>query len=73
MTYKTKRTIQKAARTGFDTALGILRTFLKAIGIFLLVLITTGALFACIFVIYIKTNLVSEDLGVTWEEYQQKR
>ncbi len=70
MTYKAKRAIAKTAAAGARGVLGVLRAFLKALGIFLLILITTGAIFACIFVLYIKTNLASSDLGVTFEEYQ---
>ncbi len=71
MTYKTKRALKKTARAGFDAVRSALAMVLRTVGILLLIVITTGAIFACIFVIYIKTNLVSEDLGVTFEEYQR--
>ncbi|MBR2716486.1 MAG: transglycosylase domain-containing protein, partial [Oscillospiraceae bacterium] len=51
-----------AAGVGF-----ILRTALKAIMTVLLVLITTGLLFVCIFAFYVKTCLM-EDLNVSLEE-----
>ncbi len=70
VTYKTKKNLKKAARTGARAVADVVRLALKTLGIFLLIFITTGAMFACIFVIYIKTNLVSDDPGVTFEEYR---
>ena len=68
--YKTKRAIKKTAKAGFGTAAAVISGALRVIGVLFLILITTIAIFACIFVIYIKTNLASEDLGVSLEEYQ---
>jgi len=45
----------------------VFRTILKVIGTLLLILLTTGLLFACIFAYYVKTNL-SQDLDVSLEE-----
>ncbi len=70
LTYKTKLRIKKTVKAGFYGAAEALRLLLKTVGVLLLILITTGAIFACIFVIFIKTNLVTEDLGVSLEEYQ---
>ena len=70
MRYKTKRAIKKTAGAAARTVGGVLSAVLRTIGILFLILITTGAIFACIFVIYIKTNLASADLGVSREEYE---
>ena len=70
MTYRTKKTIKKAAKTGVHAVSDVRRLILKTLGVFLLIFITTGAIFCCIFVVYIKTNLETEDLGVTFEEYR---
>ncbi len=70
MKYKSKLAIKKTAKAGANAVASALSLALRTIGILLLILITTGAIFACIFVIYIKTNLASEDLGVSFEEYQ---
>ena len=51
-----------AAGIGF-----VLRTALKAVVTVLLVLLTTGLLFSCIFAVYVKTCL-TEDLNVSLEE-----
>ena len=70
MTYKNKLAVKKTARAAARGVWGIVLGVLKAIGVMLLIFITTGAIFACIFLVYIKTNLASTDLGVTIEEYQ---
>ena len=62
--------MKKTARSVFRGVWGVVLTALKVLGVALLVLVTTCVIFACIFLIYIKTNLVSTDLGVTLEEYQ---
>ena len=49
------------------TVSSVFRTILKVIGTILLILLTTGLLFACIFAYYVKTNL-SQDLDVSLEE-----
>ncbi|MGM9521861.1 MAG: transglycosylase domain-containing protein [Oscillospiraceae bacterium] len=68
MSTRRKRAVAKAAKKGASGIGHILLLILKAIGILMLIGITTGAIFACIFVIYIKTNLVSSDLDVTLED-----
>ena len=55
------------ASQAVGTVSSVLRTILKVIGTLLLILLTTGLLFACIFAYYVKTNL-SEDLDVSLEE-----
>lgn len=61
-----KNETNKAAQAA-GTASGVLHTILKVIGTLLLILLTTGLLFACIFAYYVKTNL-SQDLDISLEE-----
>ena len=61
-----KSETNKAAQAA-GTVSSVLRTILKVIGTLLLILLTTGLLFACIFAYYVKTNL-SQDLDVSLEE-----
>ena len=70
MKYKTKKAIKKTAKAGANALVSTVSLALRTLGILLLIFITTGAIFASIFAIYIKTNLASEDLGVSLEEYQ---
>ncbi len=56
-----------AAVKTVGTVSSVLRTILKVIGTLLLILLTTGLLFTCIFAYYVKTNL-SQDLDVSLEE-----
>lgn len=61
--------MKKTARILGDGIGGIISLILKTIGTIILIGMTTGAIFACIFVIYIKTNLIgSSALDVTLEE-----
>ncbi len=64
-----KKQAAKAAKAGASGAGHIVRLVFKILGIFLLIMITTGAMLACIFVIYVKTNLVNSDLGIALEDY----
>ncbi|MCL2684650.1 MAG: transglycosylase domain-containing protein, partial [Synergistaceae bacterium] len=57
MTVETKRFIKRTAKTSFWVAGDIFFLALKAMGTALLVALTTGAVFACIFLIYLRTNL----------------
>ena len=57
MTVKTKRIIKKTAKTGFWVVGDVLFLALKALGTGLLIALTTGAVFACIFLIFLRTNL----------------
>ena len=70
MKYKTKRALKKTAKAGANAIYSAIALALRTVGILLLIFITTGAIFASIFAVYIKTNLASEDLGVSLEEYQ---
>ena len=64
---KARRTTGKVADTAAAGVGFVLRTVLKAVATILLILITTGLLFTCIFAIYVKTCL-TEDLNVSLEE-----
>ncbi len=70
-TSRKMRRARRAAGTVVDTAAAgtglVLRTAVKALVTVLLVFITTGLLFACIFAVYVKTCL-SESLDLTPEE-----
>ncbi|MFB0921464.1 MAG: PBP1A family penicillin-binding protein [Oscillospiraceae bacterium] len=67
----TKREARKAAQAAADTTAvtvsHILRVTLKVLATLLLIFITTGLLFTCIFAYYVKTNL-SDDLNVSLED-----
>ncbi|MCL1835610.1 MAG: PBP1A family penicillin-binding protein [Oscillospiraceae bacterium] len=60
MNYKAKRIAKKAAKTGAWAISDILLLCVKAIGTVLLTAVTTGVVFMCIFLIYVKTNLYTE-------------
>ena len=64
---RVRRGISKTADTAAAGVGFVLRTALKAVATVLLVAVTTGILFACIFAVYVKTCL-TEDLNVTPEE-----
>ena len=65
MTARDKRIVKNVAKTGARTFGDIINLILKIIGTGLLIAITTGLVFACIFVIYIKTNLMTNlDLDI---------
>jgi len=57
MTKKTKRIVKKVAKNGAWAISDIFFTALKALGTAFLILLTTGAVFACIFIVYLRTNI----------------
>ena len=57
MTKKTKRIVGRVAKTGVWAVSDIFFFALKAIGTALMIALTTGAVFACIFLIYLRTNI----------------
>ncbi|MCL2227146.1 MAG: PBP1A family penicillin-binding protein [Oscillospiraceae bacterium] len=57
MTKKTKRIVKKVAKTGAWALSDIFSVALKAAGTALLIVLTTGAVFACIFLIYLRMNI----------------
>jgi penicillin-binding protein 1A len=59
----------KLSISGKRTAGGYIVLFLKIIGTVLLIAVTTGIIFACIFTVYIQTNLTSE-LGVSLNDFK---
>ena len=64
---KATKVAKTAASATAVTVSGVLRTVLKVFITLLLIGITTGLLFACIFAYYVKTNL-SEGLDVSLED-----
>ncbi len=66
-----KKEARKAAKATANTTAGtithILRVTLKVLVTLLLIFITTGLLFTCIFAYYVKTNL-SDDLDISLED-----
>jgi penicillin-binding protein 1A len=65
---KLRRSAQSVADT---TAAGVgftMRLALKIVMTILLIFVTTGLLFTCIFAVYVKTCLTSEDLDISLEE-----
>lgn len=66
-----KKAVQYAGIAADATAITagtVIRTVLKVFATGLLILLTTGLLFACIFAYYVKTS-ISTDLGITLEDY----
>lgn len=61
------RTVQKVTDTAAYGIGGVLRLVLRAVMTVLLIFVTTGILFVCIFAVYVKTCL-TEDLNVSLEE-----
>ena len=57
MTVETKRFIKNASKTSFWVIGDLFFLGLKALGTVLLIALTTGAVFACILLIYLRTNL----------------
>ena len=64
-----KTAAKKIAATGARTVGGVVSLCLKTLGTLILILITTGIIFASIFAVYVKTNL-SEGLGLTLEDFK---
>lgn len=62
-----KKAAKAAASTTAGTVSGVLRVVLKVLATLLLIFITTGLLFTCIFAYYVKTNL-SDDLDISLED-----
>lgn len=62
-----KSVAKAAANTTAGTITGLLRVILKVLATLLLIFITTGLLFTCIFAYYVKTNL-SDDLDISLED-----
>ena len=60
MTVKTKRIVKKVAKTGVWAVSDVIFLALKAIGTVLLIAMTTGVVFVCIFLIYLRSNLTAE-------------
>ena len=59
MTVKTKRIAKKAVKTGVWAISDIIFLVLKMMGTVLLIAITTGTLFLCVFLLYVRANLTS--------------
>ncbi len=68
MKYKTRQRIKRTSRNLLSIIPAAIKLVVRTVGFLLLILITTVAMLACIFVFYIKTNLLTTDLGVTFEE-----
>ncbi|MEG1730791.1 MAG: PBP1A family penicillin-binding protein [Oscillospiraceae bacterium] len=61
-----KNKAKKAADTAAVTVSGVFHTIFKVLATILLIGITTGLMFACVFAYYIKTSL-TEDIGISME------
>lgn len=59
-------------KSGTRTAGGLAVLILKIIGTLLLIFVTTGLIFACIFSVYVKTNLSSQ-LGVSLNDFKMSQ
>ncbi len=68
MSLNKKINAKKIAKTGVRTAGSVISLIFKTIGTLVLIAVTTGLIFACIFTVYIQTNLTTE-LGVSLEEF----
>lgn len=64
---KVKKTAETAANVSANTVGGVIRAILKVIATILLIFLTTGLLFTCIFAFYVKNSL-SESLDITLED-----
>lgn len=62
-----KKTAEAAANVTAHTVGGVFRTVMKVVATILLVIITTGLLFTCIFAYYVKTSL-SQNLDISLED-----
>ena len=60
MTVKAKRIAKKAAKNGVWAISDIIFIILKMMGSVLLIAVTTGVLFSCLFLMYVRANLTSE-------------
>ena len=68
MTVKTKRIVKKVAKNGAWALSDIILLALKAIGTVLMIAVTTGVAFSCIFLIYLRNNLTAE-LDINPDEF----
>ena len=71
MTSDKKYKAKKFAKTGVRTVSGAIVLLLKIIGTIILIGVTTGLIFACIFTVYINTNL-TKALDISLDENAQK-
>lgn len=62
----------KTTKTGARTAGGLVALILKILGTLLLVIVTTGIFLACIFAVYVKTNLSSQ-IGVSLKDFKMSQ
>lgn len=60
MTAKTKRIVKNVAKTGASAASDVVFLILKGMGTVVLIAVSTGIIFSCIFLIYLRTNLTSD-------------
>ncbi len=67
MTSDKKYKVKKVAKTTARTAGGVIVLLLKIFGTIALIGVTTAIIFACIFTVYIQTNLTSE-LDISLED-----
>ena len=63
---KARKTAKVATEATIGTVSGVFRTIFKVLATILLIFITTGLLFTCIFAYYVKTNL-SQNLDISLE------
>jgi len=66
---RNKKRIRNAAKKGASGVTGILLLIAKILATVLLIIVTTGVIFACIFTVYIKTNLTTQ-MDVTLESFK---
>lgn len=71
MTSEEKYKAKKIAKTGARTVGGVIALLLKIIGTLLLITVTTSLIFACIFTVYIQTNLTSK-LDITLDDFSKQ-
>ena len=67
-----KTVVKTAAKTGMRAASDLFFLVVKAVITVILISITSAAIFACIFIIYLKNNIVTE-LGVRPEDFDISR
>ena len=68
MTERSKRRIKRTAEAGARTVGDVIKLILKIIGTVLLIGITSGVIFACIFAMYVKTH-IAQDLTLELEAF----
>ena len=69
MAQHSQRAAGRVVRTGVRTVGGAIALIFKIIGTLILIGVTSALIFACIFLVYVKTNLTSE-LGITLEDFK---